>query len=86
MAWLLLASLIVATAVGLRALHVLGQTVQERDEALWGQEQLIEQNKRLYDANVIIAAQNLRLINYHNARDALDIEPDTFSGNIFETE
>jgi len=84
MAWLLYGSLIVMVLVALRGLHVLGRVTQQRDEALWGQDQLIDQNKLLYEANQILAAQNTRLIDYHSAQK--EQQKPEFEGNVFPTE
>ncbi len=86
MIWFVLASLIVATVVGLRALYVLGRTIVERDTFEWCNKQLEERITKLNDTNQILAAQNLRLIDYYNAQKAELDDDATYSGNIFDTE
>ncbi len=84
MQWLFYGSLLIMVLAALRGLHVLGRVTQQRDEALWGQGQLIDQNKLLYEANQILAAQNASLIDYHSAQEEQQ-KPESW-GNVFPTE
>lgn len=74
-------SLVVMVLGTFLGLHCLGKVTQERDEALWGQQMLIEQNKRLYEANQLFAMQHRRWIQSFPGR-----VPERLSGNVFPTE
>ena len=72
-------SLVVMVLGTLLGLHCLGKVSHERDLAVWGQDMLIEQNKRLYEANQIFAMQHARRV------EAIKV-PVRRSGNVFPTE